>query len=316
MIISSLSWFDIFKYNAKSQTKKTHNAHVIQFIKLHSQFTQNARYGTTMSTIQQCPISYDRVLWLIRITRRVLFFSQKISTVLYNRSINKKFILSNLCLDSTVPVFALFHQNSSNQATAEVFCISDQHMMFPHWMNHPFEWMSQRLITIVQSGENKSICVAEHAEMIFLMLYKANLHVLEGVMVEEPSCIERLWWSAGLAETMSSSGFVRLSWKVMVLHPTRSVCQTGWNTDHEDGMRGRVECHQHSSDRKSHVSKWQILMMTCRWRRKVVQALSLEELQKQEDVSQRPHTWKTPWRTYLRSKTWTTGVQLLRWPSS
>ncbi len=25
--------------------------------------------------------------------------------------------------------------------------------------------------------------------------------------------------------------------------------------DHQDGMRGRVECHQHSSDMKSHVSE-------------------------------------------------------------
>ncbi len=27
------------------------------------------------------------------------------------------------------------------------------------------------------------------------------------------------------------------------------------SSDHQDGMRGRVECHQHSSDMKSHVSE-------------------------------------------------------------
>ncbi len=29
------------------------------------------------------------------------------------------------------------------------------------------------------------------------------------------------------------------------------------SSDHQDGMRGRVECHQHSSDMKSHVSEGQ-----------------------------------------------------------
>jgi len=36
--------------------------------------------------------------------------------------------------------------------------------------------------------------------------------------------------------------------------------------------RGTVVC----SDRKSPVSEWQILVMLCRWRREVVQALSPE----------------------------------------
>ncbi len=27
------------------------------------------------------------------------------------------------------------------------------------------------------------------------------------------------------------------------------------SSDHQDGMRGRVECHQHSGDMKSHVSE-------------------------------------------------------------
>ncbi len=73
--------------------------------------------------------------------------------------------------------------------------------------------------------------------LIFLMLYKANLQdwafvaifsvklnwssittprflvVLEGVMVEEPTCIEKLRWSDGLAETMNSSVLARLSWR-------------------------------------------------------------------------------------------------------
>ncbi len=46
--------------------------------------------------------------------------------------------------------------------------------------------------------------------------------------------------------------------------------------DHQDGMRGRVECHQHSSDMKSHVSEGQSLVMPCRQRREVVQELSPE----------------------------------------
>ncbi len=41
------------------------------------------------------------------------------------------------------------------------------------------------------------------------------------------------------------------------------------SSDHQDGMRGRVECHQHSSDMKSHVSEWQNLVMPCRQRREV-----------------------------------------------
>ncbi len=65
--------------------------------------------------------------------------------------------------------------------------------------------------------------------LIFLILYKANLQdravvamrsvklnwssittpkflaVLGGVMVDEPSCIEKLWWSDELAETTISS---------------------------------------------------------------------------------------------------------------
>ncbi len=39
------------------------------------------------------------------------------------------------------------------------------------------------------------------------------LAVLEGVMVDEPSCIEKLWWSDELAENTSSSVLARLSWR-------------------------------------------------------------------------------------------------------
>jgi len=46
--------------------------------------------------------------------------------------------------------------------------------------------------------------------------------------------------------------------------------------DHQAGMRGRFVCHKHSIDKESHVSESQILVMSCRWRRKVVQALSPE----------------------------------------
>ncbi len=43
------------------------------------------------------------------------------------------------------------------------------------------------------------------------------------------------------------------------------------SSDHQDGMRGRAECHQHRIDMKSHVSEWQSLLMPCRQRREVVQ---------------------------------------------
>lgn len=59
---------------------------------------------------------------------------------------------------------------------------------------------------------------SEKKGLIFLMLFiwSVNLNwslittpgflaVLERVVVDELSCIEKLWWSAGLAETMSSS---------------------------------------------------------------------------------------------------------------
>jgi len=46
--------------------------------------------------------------------------------------------------------------------------------------------------------------------------------------------------------------------------------------DHQVGMRGRVVRHQSSNDSKSYVSESQILSMSCRWKREVVQALSPE----------------------------------------
>ncbi len=52
------------------------------------------------------------------------------------------------------------------------------------------------------------------------------------------------------------------------------------SSDHQDGMRGRVKCHQHSSDMKNHVSEWQNLVMQYREKREVVQELSPEAPQK------------------------------------
>ncbi len=43
--------------------------------------------------------------------------------------------------------------------------------------------------------------------------------------------------------------------KVMVLHPVDVLRCEQLSSDHQDGMRGRVECHQHCSDMKSHVSE-------------------------------------------------------------
>ncbi len=53
---------------------------------------------------------------MIKITGRVLFFSSKISMItnviliLYNSSINNKFILRYLVLDTILPVFTAFRQ--------------------------------------------------------------------------------------------------------------------------------------------------------------------------------------------------------------
>ncbi len=92
------------------------------------------------------------------------------------------------------------------------------------------------------------------------------------------------WWNCdetmGLMETqavLSWQGWVEgdglLSSKKCLLDKLR--CEQ-LSSDHQDGMRGRVECHQHSSDMKSHVSEWQNLVMPCRQRREVVQELSPE----------------------------------------
>ncbi len=140
------------------------------------------------------------------------------------------------------------------------------------------------------------------------------LTVLEGVMVDKPSCIEKLWWSEGLAETRSSSVLARLSWRwwsFIQLEISDRLQYEQLPSDHLVGKRSRVECHQHSSDKKKHASEWPILVTTCRWRREVAQALSLEEPQKQEVVTKKPH----PFKTYLRGKTQTTGARFLRCPS-
>ncbi len=75
------------------------------------------------------------------------------------------------------------------------------------------------------------------------------------------------------------------------------------SSDHQDGMRGRVECHQHSSDMKNHVSEWQNLVMQYREKREVVQELSPEASQKWDVATWTPQLSKIPWRTCLRGKT-------------
>ncbi len=71
------------------------------------------------------------------------------------------------------------------------------------------------------------------------------------------------WWDCdevmGLLEPQAV-----LSWQGWVDGPSSSKkclldklrCEQ-LSSDHQDGMRGRVECHQHSSDMKSHVSELQ-----------------------------------------------------------
>ncbi len=101
------------------------------------------------------------------------------------------------------------------------------------------------------------------------------LAVFEGVMVDESNWKVKLWWNDGFAETTSSSVLARLSWRwwsfiqleMSARHAeTRDaiVRSSGW-------MRGRVECHQHSSEMKSHVSEWQNLVKPCR--QKIVNAM-------------------------------------------
>ncbi len=132
--------------------------------------------------------------------------------------------------------------------------------------------------------------------LIFLILYKANLQdravlvmwsekfslssittprflaVFEGVMVDDPNWKVNLWWNDGFAETTSSSVLARLSWRWWSSSKKRLLdmlrCEQ-LSSDHQDGMRGRVECHQHSSDMKSLVYEWHNLVMPCRqekWR--------------------------------------------------
>jgi len=95
-------------------------------------------------------------------------------------------------------------------------------------------------------------------------------------LAEWRSCDEVLGWP-GSQVTMSSQGLVEGG------GPSSSQkCLSGrlryeqLPSDCQAGMRGRVVCHQLRNDRKSHVSESQILVMSCRWRIGVVQALSPE----------------------------------------
>ncbi len=104
------------------------------------------------------------------------------------------------------------------------------------------------------------------------------LAVFEGVMVDVPNWMVKFWWNDGFLEpqaVLSWQGWVEgddlSSSKKCLLDKLR--CEQ-LLSDHQDGMRGRVECHQHSSDMKSHVSEWQNLAMPCRQKREVVKELS------------------------------------------
>ncbi len=97
------------------------------------------------------------------------------------------------------------------------------------------------------------------------------LAVFEGVMVDVPNWMVKLWWNVGFDGTTSSSALAisvegdgPSSIKKCMLDKLR--CEQ-LSSDHQDGTKGRVESHQHSSDMKSHVSEWQNLVMPCRQRR-------------------------------------------------
>ncbi len=86
------------------------------------------------------------------------------------------------------------------------------------------------------------------------------------------------WWNDGFVKpqaVLSQLGWVEgdvpSSSKKCLLDMLR--CEQ-LSSDHQGGTRARVECHQHSSDMKSHVSEWQNLVKPCRQKREVVQELS------------------------------------------
>ncbi len=145
----------------------------------------------------------------------------------------------------------------------------------------------QESIAIVQYVQNKSLnkelwSMFPRKGLIFVMLNKANLQdwavltmwlekvswlsiitprflaVFERVMAGVLNWMVKLWWNDGFAGTTNSYVMAKLSWRwwsfiqqeMSVRHAemwAAIVRSSGW-------MRGRVECHQHSSDMKSHVS--------------------------------------------------------------
>ncbi len=130
------------------------------------------------------------------------------------------------------------------------------------------------------------------------------LAVFEGVMVDVPNWMVKLWWNNGFDGTTSSSVLARLSWRWWsFIQQEMSVRQaemwaaivrsSGWN----------------SSDKKSHVSEWQNLVMTYRQIREVVQELSTEARLRLDVATWTPHLSKIPWRTNLIGKTQTNWVE-------
>ncbi len=150
-------------------------------------------------------------------------------------------------------------------------------------------------------GSSCEAC-SEWKDLIFLMLNKEKLQdrvvlakwsekvswpsittprflaVFEGVMVDEPNWKVKLWWKDGFDETTSSSVLARFSWRwwsfIQLEMSIRQAEMRAATVRSSGWMRGSVECHQHSSDMKSHVSEWQNLVKPCRQKREVVQALS------------------------------------------
>ncbi len=121
--------------------------------------------------------------------------------------------------------------------------------------------------------------------------------------VDEPNWKVKLWWNDGFDETTSGSVLARLSWRwwSFIQHEMSARQAEMWAAIIR--MESEiVECHQHSSDMKSHVSERQNLVMTCRQKREVVQELSPVAPQQLDFATWTPHLSKIPWRTYLRGK--------------
>ncbi len=101
----------------------------------------------------------------------------------------------------------------------------------------PKRALQQSSLDRTRAWTRSCVACSQRKGLIFLILYNANLQdravlamrsekfslssitttrflaVFEGVMVDEPNWMWKLWWKYGFAETTSSSVLARLSWR-------------------------------------------------------------------------------------------------------